>query len=41
MSKSGSESHPQAESKLSERWVRNNRLVFVDITVDSGEHVTR
>ena len=35
-------SHPQElESKLSEalEQVRNNRLVFVDVTVDGSEHV--
>ncbi len=34
--------HPQElESKLSEalEQVRNNRLVFVDVTVDGSEHV--
>lgn len=39
---SGSRSHPQElESKLSEalEQVRNNRLVFVDVTVDGSEHV--
>ena len=33
--------HYELESKLSEalEQVRNNRLVFVDVTVDGSEHV--